>query len=118
MTSMTRTTRAVPALAALLLAPAVSAQSRAPGPPQVPLREGLTIVEAYHHPDRGDFEPIVTITRADADGVTATVSTDEPANCGARSGQGPGSQRTIARRMAERTGPYACPKRSGPYDMT
>jgi outer membrane protein OmpA-like peptidoglycan-associated protein len=48
---------------------------------KIPLREGLTIVVAHSDPARGDYEPILTVTRVDAKAITVTISTDEPSRC-------------------------------------
>lgn len=46
---------------------------------RVPLRAGLTIVTALNEPDRGDYESIKTITRADAKQVTLRYNAEAPA---------------------------------------
>ena len=38
--------------------------SQAQEPPNIPLREGLTIVTAINHPKEGGYETIKTVTRA------------------------------------------------------
>jgi hypothetical protein len=84
-------------LASLFASAASAAQGTASVKPQVPLREGLTIVSAHHDP-RGDFEPILTISHMDATGVTVTLSTDEPSACGGASG----NHRSAGRRLVRR----------------
>jgi len=69
-------------LASLFASSASAAQGTASVKPQVPLREGLTIVSAHHIPPGrnippGDYEPIETVTRVDAASVTVALSTDE-----------------------------------------
>jgi outer membrane protein OmpA-like peptidoglycan-associated protein len=63
-----------------------AAQPSSPVPrPQVPLREGLTIVATYQVQYRpGDFESITTVTNVDAKAVTVTLSTDQPIRCAGR----------------------------------
>ena len=61
---------------------------------QIPIREGLTLVAAHHIPPGrglppGDYEPIVTVTRVDATGITVALSTDEQ-NDACREGAAPG----------------------------
>jgi outer membrane protein OmpA-like peptidoglycan-associated protein len=69
---------------ALATAIASAAQTSRPAAPRIPLREGLTIVEAYSNPT-GDYEPITTVTDIDRDGMTVAVSTDEAVDrCGPR----------------------------------
>ena len=84
-------------LVSLFASTASAAQGTASVKPQVPLREGLTIVSAHHDP-RGDFEPITGIGRVDAQGVVVTLSTDEPSACG----EPRGNQRSVARRLVRR----------------
>jgi RsiW-degrading membrane proteinase PrsW (M82 family) len=84
-------------LALLFVSAGSAAQGTASVKPQVPLREGLTIVSAHHDP-RGDFEPITGIGRIDAQGVVVTLSTDEPSACG----EPRGNQRSVARRLVRR----------------
>jgi outer membrane protein OmpA-like peptidoglycan-associated protein len=69
--------------------------------PQVPLREGLTIVEAEHVSGRGDYEPITTVTNADPSTVTLTLSTNQPTRCAGQVG-GLGSRRSVTRRTVLR----------------
>jgi outer membrane protein OmpA-like peptidoglycan-associated protein len=85
-------------LAPLFTSANATAQGTASVKPQVPLREGLTIVSAHHDPS-GDFEPIMTISHVDATGVTLILSTDEPsAAC-----SGPtGNHRSAGRRLVRR----------------
>lgn len=64
---------------------------------QVPLREGLMIVSAQHDPARGDFEPIITVTKADDKFVIVTLSTGEPTKC-TEQADGLGSRRSVSRR--------------------
>jgi hypothetical protein len=57
------------AVAIVLIAGGVST-SQAQERPNIPLREGLTIVTAINHPKEGDYETIKTITRADSQEVS------------------------------------------------
>src|SRR6476646_379481 len=70
--------RATLAAAALALAAPLmpSAQGSAP-PPQIPLREGLTVVTAVGDA-RGDFESIKRITHTDAERLRIEYSADLP----------------------------------------
>jgi outer membrane protein OmpA-like peptidoglycan-associated protein len=97
-------TNGVPAwISTLLLATTAAAQpSRLPPAPQVPLREGLTIVAAYHSPTRGDYETIRTVTHVDARAVTVTLSTDEPTSCLGQVAESTGSKRSVSRRSVLR----------------
>jgi outer membrane protein OmpA-like peptidoglycan-associated protein len=76
-----RLSASCPVLLAAALALAVprtpSAQGSGAAPPQIPLREGLTIVTAVGDP-RGDFESIKRITRIDAERVRVEYSADLP----------------------------------------
>ena len=69
-------------VAILITVPIAAAESSTPVLiSQIPLREGLTIVSAQHDPARGDFEPIITVTKADEQAVIVTLSTGEPTIC-------------------------------------
>ena len=61
---------------AACVGPLAGQAPHATGAPQVPLREGLTIVEAYRN-TRGDYEAIMTIARVDATSITVAASSDE-----------------------------------------
>jgi outer membrane protein OmpA-like peptidoglycan-associated protein len=65
--------------------------------PQVPLREGLTIVSAVHN-NAGDHEAITTITHLDASTVTVAMSTDEPTECAGKTAGRGGTERSVAQR--------------------
>lgn len=70
--------RIVAASAFALIAVSGGAAQGPPGrAPQIPLREGLTIVGAYRN-DKGDFETIRQITHVDAKSIVVELSTDEP----------------------------------------
>lgn len=47
-------------------------------PVSIPLVTGLTLVAAESEPGRGDYEPIVTVTRVNADGVSTAFSSNLP----------------------------------------
>ena len=71
-------------IAILITAPIAGAEpSNAVSVSQIPLREGLTIVAPYRT-ERGDFEMITTVTKADARAVTLTLSTDQRTRCAVR----------------------------------
>ena len=73
--------RLIPWVLVLVTTPIAAAQSSSPVlVTEIPLREGLTTVAAYHK-DQGDFELIKTVTKVDARAVTVTLSTDEPTAC-------------------------------------
>jgi outer membrane protein OmpA-like peptidoglycan-associated protein len=75
--------RHVPALCAALVVPLAAQAPRPGGVAQVPLREGLMLVDAYHNPSGdhpGDYEVIITVAHLDTAGVTVASSTDEPAD--------------------------------------
>ena len=55
------------------------AQTPRPSSSQVPLREGLTMVRAYHNTS-GDYESITTVTHVDATSITVALSSDESTN--------------------------------------
>jgi outer membrane protein OmpA-like peptidoglycan-associated protein len=63
----------------LILVLGASAVPQAPqsAAPKIPLREGLTIVGAYRN-DKGDYENIRRVTRADTTSITVELSTDQP----------------------------------------
>jgi outer membrane protein OmpA-like peptidoglycan-associated protein len=67
------------AVAVLVLA-GFTGSSQAQQGPRIPLRAGLTIVTALNEPDRGDYESIKTITRADAKDVSLRYSAEAPAS--------------------------------------
>lgn len=64
---------------ATLLVASAAGSSHAQQGIRVPLRPGLTIVTALNEPDRGDYESIKTITRADARQVTLRYNAEAPA---------------------------------------
>lgn len=81
-------------LALLFVSAGSAAQGIASVKPPVPLREGLTLVEAHHIPPGhsippGDYEAITTVTRVDATSITVALSTDEQNDaCRDRTAQG------------------------------
>jgi outer membrane protein OmpA-like peptidoglycan-associated protein len=100
---MKRMLAAVSAMLWLPLALAADAAAGGRSAP-IPLREGLTIVRAFHNAS-GDYEVIAQVVRIDAKGVRLTLSTDEPpgdanpmaamlgGDCGGNAAQGDPRQR-------------------------